>query len=67
MCTFRASCCSARLSRAQVLAFVSSSIQDRKALGQEFNYFNSGTAGSVKLNVVTVNKCRRQIVIAVIS
>ena len=29
-CTFRASCCSARLSRAHALAFAGSSIQDRK-------------------------------------
>ena len=29
MCTFRASCCSAHLSRAQVPAFASSSVQDR--------------------------------------
>ena len=29
-CTFRASCCSARLSRAQVPAFTDSSVQDRK-------------------------------------
>ena len=32
-CTFRASCCSARLSRAHALAFAGSSIQDRKKKG----------------------------------
>ena len=32
-CTFRASCCSARLSRAQVRAFTGSSVQDRKKKG----------------------------------
>ena len=30
MCTFKASCCSARLSRAQVPAFACSSVRDRK-------------------------------------
>ena len=29
MCTFRAGCCGARLSRAQVPAFTGSSVQDR--------------------------------------
>ena len=32
-CTFKARCCSARLSRAQVPAFVGSSVRDRKKLG----------------------------------
>ena len=32
-CTFRASCCSARLSRAQVPAFACSSVRDRKRKG----------------------------------
>ena len=32
-CTFRASCCSARLSRAQVPTFTGSSVQDRKKKG----------------------------------
>ena len=32
-CTFRASCCSARLSRAPVLTFTGSSVQDRKKKG----------------------------------
>ena len=32
-CTFRASCCSARLSRAQVPAFADSSVRDRKING----------------------------------
>ena len=31
-CTFRASCCSARLSRVRVPAFVGSSVWDRKLL-----------------------------------
>ena len=30
MCTFRASCCSARLSQAQVPAFTGSSVRERK-------------------------------------
>ena len=34
-CTFRASCCSARLSRAQVSAFAGSSVRDRKKKGVE--------------------------------
>ena len=33
MCTFRASCCSARLSRAQVPAVAGSSVRDRKEKG----------------------------------
>ena len=33
MCTFRASCCSAHLSRAQVPAFASSSVRDREQKG----------------------------------
>ena len=33
-CTFRASCCSARLSRAQVSALVDSSVRDRKQKGE---------------------------------
>ena len=33
-CTFRASCCSARLSRAQVPAFANSSVRDRKNVGE---------------------------------
>ena len=33
MCTFRASCCSARLSRAQITAFADSSVRDRKKKG----------------------------------
>ena len=34
MCTFRASCCSARLSRAQVPAFAGSSVRNRKKSGE---------------------------------
>ena len=34
-CTFRASCCSARLSRAQVPAFTGSSDRDRKKKGRD--------------------------------
>ena len=34
-CTFRASCCSARLSRAQVPSFAGSSVRDRKKSGRE--------------------------------
>ena len=33
-CTFRASCCSARLSRAQVQAFAGSSVRDREKKGE---------------------------------
>ena len=33
-CTFRASCCSARLSRAQVPTFAGSSVRDRKQIGE---------------------------------
>ena len=33
-CTFRASCCCARLSRAQVPAFTGSSVRDRKKRGE---------------------------------
>ena len=40
-CTFRASCCSARLSRAQVPPFAGSSVQDRKKGG--------GNTGGYKL------------------
>ena len=42
-CTFRANCCSARLSRAQVLAFAGSSLQDR---GKKGGGSQGGTACS---------------------
>ena len=35
MCTFRASCCSARLSRTQVSAFAGYSVRDRKKGGMK--------------------------------
>ena len=34
MCTFRTSCCSSRLSRAQVPAFAGSSVRDRRKSGE---------------------------------
>ena len=47
-CTFRASCCSARLSRAQVPAFAGSSVQDRgkKGEGVGGNYLHWRVQGS---------------------
>ena len=55
-CTFRASCCSARLSWAQVLAFAGSSIRDRKKEGGGGKDRGGGGAGNnnIKLGKVSL-------------
>ena len=41
-CTFTASCCSARLSRAEVPAFVGSSVRDKEKRGEEVRWGGGG-------------------------
>ena len=52
-CTFRASYCSARLSRAQVSAFTSSSVRDRKKMGGG-NEGGGGTRSPTRVSVKVI-------------
>ena len=45
-CTFRASCCSARLSQAQVPTFAGSSVWDRKKRGDRLHWWVQGSTSS---------------------